>query len=82
MSARKRAEWLNAVEKDWHRSLACRYTENYAGCAYRHASADTLTWTDTLFDQSRPCRGGLSHLKGRSNGPERDVRSPKAALLQ
>ena len=42
MSARKRAEWLNAVEKDWHRSLACRYTENYAGCAYRLARAGTL----------------------------------------
>lgn len=42
MSARKRAEWLNAVKRDWHRSLACRYTENYAGCAYRHASAGTL----------------------------------------
>lgn len=24
-SARKRAEWLNAVEKDWHRNCDCRY---------------------------------------------------------
>lgn len=25
MSARKRAEWLNAAEKDWHRNCDCRY---------------------------------------------------------
>lgn len=67
-SARKRAEWLNAVERDWHRSLGCRYTESYAECAYRLARAGALCGQIRIEDRASQLepslQGRLKSFKG------------------